>query len=274
MTEMKKKITVVKIGGTEGVNFSNICENVARLWAEGVALILVHGGSAEANALGTDLNLPPHFITSPSGHVSRYTDLKTMEIFIMAVNGTVNTRLVADLQQKGVNAFGLAGLDGGLIRASRKEAIQSVENGKRRIIRDDYSGKIVSVETSLLQLLLSGGMVPVIAPIALGQNGEPLNVDADRAAAEVAAAMSAETLILLTAVPGLMKKFPDVNTLIRNIERKDLEQMQTYAEGRMKKKVLGAQEALEKGVRNVLIADGSGKDPIDNALAGNCTWIH
>lgn len=274
MTEMKKKITVVKIGGTEGVNFSNICENVARLWAEGAALILVHGGSAEANALGTDLNLPPHFITSPSGHVSRYTDLKTMEIFIMAVNGTVNTRLVADLQQKGVNAFGLAGLDGGLIRASRKEAIQSVENGKRRIIRDDYSGKIVSVETSLLQLLLSGGMVPVIAPIALGQNGEPLNVDADRAAAEVAAAMSAETLILLTAVPGLMKKFPDVNTLIRNIERKDLEQMQTYAEGRMKKKVLGAQEALEKGVRNVLIADGSGKDPIDNALAGNCTWIH
>ncbi|MHC1772619.1 MAG: [LysW]-aminoadipate kinase [Flexilinea sp.] len=273
MTENSEKITVVKIGGTEGVDFSSICENIARLISAGQTLVLVHGGSAEANQLGIDLNIPPRFITSPSGHTSRYTDLKTMEVFIMAVNGKVNTQLVSRLQAKGVNAFGLSGLDGRLIRAVRKEAIQSVENGKRRMIRDDYSGKIESVDAVLIRLLLAAGTVPVIAPVAAGQTGEPLNVDADRVAAEVAAAISADTLILLTAVPGLMKVFPDESTLIRKIEQKDLPQMQNYAEGRMKKKVLGAQEALEKGVKNVLIADGRVENPIDNALAGNCTWI-
>ncbi len=273
MTEQQKKILAIKIGGTEGVDFSRICENAARLHAAGERLVLIHGGSAEANALGTSLGLPPRFITSPSGHVSRYTDSQTMDVFIMAVNGTVNTRLVAGLQEKGINAIGLSGLDGHLIRASRKEAIQSVENGKRRLIRDDYSGKIQSVAVSLLHTLLDAGLVPVIAPIALGQNGEPLNVDADRAAAAVAGALAADTLILLTGVPGLMKKFPDPTTLIKNIDRKDLEQMQTYAEGRMKKKILAAGEAMEQGVRNVLIADGGAEAPIDQALSGNCTWI-
>lgn len=273
MTENSEKITVVKIGGTEGVDFSGICGNAARLISAGQILVLVHGGSAEANQLGIDLNIPPRFIISPSGHTSRYTDLKTMEVFVMAVNGKVNTQLVSQLQAKGVNAFGLSGLDGRLIRAVRKEAIQSVENGKRRMIRDDYSGKIESVNTTLIRLLLAAGTVPVIAPVAVGQTGEPLNVDADRVAAEVAAAIGADTLILLTAVSGLLKAFPDESTLIRKIEQKDLPQMQNYAEGRMKKKVLGAQEALEKGVKNVLIADGRVENPIDNALAGNCTWI-
>ena len=94
----------------------------------------------------------------------------------MAVNGKVNTQLVSRLQAKGVNAFGLSGLDGKLIRAVRKEAIQSVENGKRRMIRDDYSGKIESVDAVLIRLLLVAGTVPVIAPVAAGQTGEPLNV--------------------------------------------------------------------------------------------------
>ena len=264
---------VVKIGGTEGVDFSRICSNAARLITEDKKLILVHGGSAEANQLGVDLNIPPRFITSPSGHTSRYTDQKTMEVFIMAVNGKVNSRLVSQLQEKGVNAFGLSGMDGRLIQATRKEAIQSVENGKRRIIRDDFSGKIDTVQADLLHTLLAAEMLPVIAPIAIGKAGEPLNVDADRAAAEVAAAMKADTLILLTAVPGLMKSFPDERTLIKKVDRKDITSLQEYAQGRMKNKVLGAQEALEKGVSNVLIADGSVENPIDHALAGNCTWI-
>ncbi|NCB17076.1 MAG: [LysW]-aminoadipate kinase, partial [Synergistales bacterium] len=116
------------------------------------------------------------------------------------------------------NAFGLSGMDGRLIQATRKEAIQSVENGKRRIIRDDFSGKIDTVQADLLHTLLAAEMLPVIAPIAIGKAGEPLNVDADRAAAEVAAAMKADTLILLTAVPGLMKSFPDERTLIKKVE--------------------------------------------------------
>jgi acetylglutamate/LysW-gamma-L-alpha-aminoadipate kinase len=121
--------------------------------------------------------------------------------------------------------------------------------------------------------LLNAGYLPVIAPVAASTAGEALNVDADRAAAMVAAALQAENLLLLTAVPGLMRSFPDESTLLRTLTQAQLETALTYAEGRMKKKVLGAQEALQNGVRRVIIADGRVANPISNALAGNGTVI-
>ena len=212
-------IIVVKLGGTEGVDFSAICADAAELIRGGQKLVLVHGGSAEANALGEALGAPPKFVTSPSGYTSRYTDRKTLEIFLMAVNGKVNSLLTEQLHGLGLNAFGLCGMDGRLMVATRKDAIQSVENGKRRMIRDDYTGKIETVNSDLLNVLLDAGCLPVIAPVAVSQNGEALNVDADRAAAMVAGALKAEALILLTAVPGLMERFPDESTLIKHIAK-------------------------------------------------------
>jgi acetylglutamate/LysW-gamma-L-alpha-aminoadipate kinase len=212
-------------------------------------------------------------ITSPSGYTSRYTDRKTLEIFLMAVNGKVNSLLTEQLQMLGVNAFGLCGLDGRLMQATRKDSIQSIENGKRKIIRDDYTGKIETVNGHLLQMLLSAGYLPVIAPVAVSERGEALNVDADRAAAMVASALRAETLILLTAVPGLMKNFPDESTLIRQLPQSGLAMASEAAQGRMKKKILGAEEALKGGVSRVIIADGRIQNPISNALSGNGTVI-
>ena len=264
---------VVKLGGTEGVDFSAICHDAAGLLAKGQRLVLVHGGSSEANQLGEALGYPPRFITSPSGYTSRYTDRRTLEIFAMSVNGKVNTLLVEQLQTLGVNALGLSGLDGRLMAAARKDTIQSIENGKRKIIRDDYTGKIENINASLLNTLLDAGYTPVIAPIAVSAAGEALNVDADRAAAMVAAALQAGTLILLTAVPGLMRSFPDESTLIRTLSQQKLEEAINFAEGRMKKKILGAQEALQGGVGKVIIADGRIGNPISSALAGNGTVI-
>ncbi len=106
MNENGSGLLVVKLGGTEGVDFKAICQDVVSLLAEGRRLVLVHGGSAEATALGEALGYPPRFITSPSGHTSRYTDRRTLEIFAMAVNGKVNTFLVEQLQALGVNAVG------------------------------------------------------------------------------------------------------------------------------------------------------------------------
>jgi acetylglutamate/LysW-gamma-L-alpha-aminoadipate kinase len=266
-------ITVVKLGGTEGVDFSAICTDAAELLKQGKRLVFVHGGSSEANALGESLGAPPKMITSPSGYTSRYTDRKTLEIFLMAVNGKVNSLLTEQLQMLGIDAFGLCGLDGKLIRAIRKDSIQSIENGKRKIIRDDYTGKIESVNHELLMMLINAGYLPVIAPVAVSEKGEALNVDADRAAAMVASALKAETLLLLTAVPGLMKNFPDESTLIRQLPQSQLAAASEAAQGRMKKKVLGAEEALKGGVSRVVISDGRIQKPITNALAGNGTVI-
>ena len=270
---MSQSIIVVKLGGTEGVDFSAICADAAELLKQGKRLVFVHGGSAEANALGDSLGTPPKMIISPSGYTSRYTDRKTLEIFLMAVNGKVNSLLTEQLQILGVNAFGLCGLDGRLMQAARKDSIQSVENGKRKMIRDDYTGKIVNVNSGLLMLFLNAGYLPVIAPVALSEKGEALNVDADRAAAMVASALNAETLILLTAVSGLMKNFPDESTLIRQLPKSQLLAASEAAQGRMKKKVLGAREALRGGVSRVVIADGRIQNPISSALAGNGTVI-
>src|SRR5690606_13707260 len=146
------------------------------------------------------------------------------------------------------NAIGLSGLDGRIWAGKRKDAIKVIQNGRRRVIRDDYTGKVEQVNTTLLKLLLEAGLLPVLTPPAASYEGEAINVDGDRAAAATAAALRAETLIILSNVPGLLEKFPDESTLIRHIPRLKIDQFMNVAEDRMKKKVMGAQEALAEGI--------------------------
>lgn len=264
---------VIKIGGTDGLNLDAVCADIAAHAKSGLRLIVVHGGSGETNAISEQLGHPPKFVTAVSGFTSRYTDRATLEIFAMVAAGKINTLLVEKLQKLGVNALGLSGMDGRLMIAKRKDAIRIVENGKQRILRDDYTGKIESVNSSLLHMLLDAGYTPVIAPLAISSEGDALNVDADRAAAMVAGAVRAERLIILSNVPGLLRRFPDESTLIPHIDRTQVEPSLVFAEGRMKKKVLGASEALALGVSQVVFADGRVPYPVANALAGKGTLI-
>lgn len=268
-----QEISVVKIGGTEGVDITMICEEIAALSKNGKQFIVVHGGSKDANQLGKALGSPPKFITSPSGFTSRYTDEKTLDVFTMALKGRVNVKIVSALQKAGANAFGLSGFDGRLIEAERKKKVFSIEHGKRKIIRDDHSGKIGQVNPSILFWLLENDFLPVIAPLAISEEGGPLNIDADRVAAEIAGAVQAKDLYLFTAVKGLMKSFPDESTWIPKIKLAEIDAALDFAEGRMKKKVHAAKEALVKGVSAVAIADGRVQNPIQNALDGNASWI-
>jgi acetylglutamate/LysW-gamma-L-alpha-aminoadipate kinase len=264
---------VVKIGGAAGNNMDTVCEDLAALVKSGQQAVLVHGGSEETNAISEKLGHPPKFITSPSGFSSRYTDRETLEIFAMVTSGKINTLLVERLQKLGVNAFGLSGVDGRLMQAKRKEAVRAVENGRVRMLHDDHTGTIQSVDAQLLHMLLAAGLTPVVAPLAISPEGVALNVDADRAAAMIAGALKAESLVILTNVPGLMRRFPDESTLIPKIERSKLEEALKSAEGRMKKKVLGASEALGEGVRQVIFADSRIPQPVTSALAGKGTVI-
>jgi acetylglutamate/LysW-gamma-L-alpha-aminoadipate kinase len=266
---------VVKMGGTTGVNVEAVMTDISAQVKAGQKVIVVHGGSGETNAISEQLGHPPRFVTSPSGFTSRYTDRATLEIFAMVTSGKINTLLVERLQKLGVNAFGLSGVDGRLMVAKRKEAIRIVDAkaGKQRILRDDYTGKIEEVNSNLLWMLLNAGYTPVIAPLAISPEGDALNVDADRAAAMVAGAVAAEQLIILSNVPGLLRQFPDESTLIPHIDKAKVEQSLEFAEGRMKKKVLGASEALGLGVGKVVFADGRIENPVVNALAGKGTVI-
>jgi acetylglutamate/LysW-gamma-L-alpha-aminoadipate kinase len=188
---------------------------------------------------------------------SRYTDSETLRIFAMAV-GQINSELVASLQQQGINAIGLTGVDGRLLVARRKAVVRSVTpEGRVQILRDDYTGQIEQVNADLLERLLDAGYTPVIAPLALSYQGERLNVDGDRAAAAVAVALHADTLAIMTNVPGLLADPQDADTLIRTIPGDQLEEYMHYAKGRMRKKLLGAQEAARGGISRVCIGSES-----------------
>lgn len=270
---MSAPFTVVKVGGSLGIDYDAVCDDFAALWKEGRRLILVHGGSAETNEISTRLGKPPRTLTSPSGMTSRYTDAETMDIFAMVYAGKMNTRIVERLQMRGVNAVGLSGLDGRLLEGQRKTAIRAVEDGRIIMVRDDYSGKVEKVNTGLIHLLVDAGYAPVIAPPAASTSGEAINVDGDRAAAMMAGFLGADELVILSNVPGLLRSFPDEATLIPRLKAAGLEEAIGFAEGRMKKKVLGASEAFQGGVKRVVFADARIAEPIRNALAGNGTVI-
>jgi acetylglutamate/LysW-gamma-L-alpha-aminoadipate kinase len=266
---------VVKIGGTNGVNFEAVCADIAEHVRSGHKIVVVHGGSGETNAISEQLGHPPQFVTSPSGFTSRYTDRQTLEIFAMVTTGKISTLITERLQKLGVNAFSLSGVDGRVMVARRKDAIRIIDRatGKQRMLRDDYTGKIETVDGGLLKALVEMGYTPVVGPLAISPEGDALNVDADRAAAMVAGAVGAEQLIILSNVPGLLRQFPDESTLIPHIDKDRVEQSLEFAEGRMKKKVLGASEATQLGVGKVVFADGRVAKPVANALAGQGTVI-
>lgn len=263
---------VVKAGGNSELDMMPICADVAELIQQGEQIILVHGGSGETNRISKKLGNPPRFVTSPSGHSSRHTDRKALEIYVMVVTGRINKLLVEQLQKLGVNALGLSGLDGRLLEAKRKSALRIMENGKPKVLRGEYSGIIKNVNVSLLQLLLDANYMPVVAPVAISYQNEGLNVDGDRAAAAIGHALGAEQVIILSNVPGLLRDVNDEGSVIPHIPAREAKDyLECYAKGRMKRKVLGAMEALQGRVSRVIIADGRVEAPIQRALAGQGT---
>jgi [amino group carrier protein]-L-2-aminoadipate 6-kinase len=265
-------ILVVKLGGGAGLDLDAV---VADLAAIQQPWILVHGGNAELNDVSRRLGHEPRFVTSPSGHTSRVTDAATIGLIQMVYRGRINSDLVLRLQRAGVNAVGLSGADGGLWRAERKEAVRVVENGRKFLLRDDYTGKVVGVNTDLLRLLLSHGYRPILTLPAITAQGEAVNVDGDRAAAAVASAMGATDLVILSNVRGLLRNVEDPASVVPRISRQALlaGEGTDLALDRMKKKLLGAQEALQGGVHRVILATANRDRPVQAALGGEGTVI-
>ena len=264
---------VVKIGGARAVDPAGALQDIAHLRANGEEVVVVHGGStAVDDALG-DFGTEPRYVETAGGVKGRFTDEETMGVFTMAM-GKVNVDLVAALQNAGVDAVGLSGVDGGLLSGPRKSAVKVVEDGRKRILRGDHSGRVTNVNADLLETLIAGGYTPVVSVPMLGEEEggtTPVNADADRAAAAVAGALGA-TLVVLTDVPGLLRDPSDEATLIDAVTSPtDMDDAAAAAEGFMTKKVMAATEALEGGAERVVVSDANVRDPIIAALNGHGT---
>jgi len=264
---------VIKVGGGQGISYEKVCSDLAELHVKKHPWLLVHGGSNETNVLATALGHPPRFVTSASGYESRYTDRATLEIFEMAYCGKVNKGIVERLQSLGVPAIGLAGLDGRLLAGPRKATLTIVEQGKKKVLRDDHTGKITSVNTELINLLYDAGYVLAVCPPAISDDHVAVNVDGDRAAARIAEALGAHDLVILSNVPGLLTDPEDESSLITHIAPSNLDRYFEYAKGRMKKKLMAVREALAGGVGRVVLGDARLAHPVQEALSGRGTVI-
>ena len=264
---------LVKVGGSLGIDYDSVCEDLASIVHSGQQVILVHGGSAETNLLSEQLGKPPRMVTSVSGYESRYTDQETLEIFKMVYCGKMNKGIVERLQKLNVNAVGLSGLDGRLWEGKRKSTIRVIENGKKRVLRDDYTGKVEKINVNLLQILFKNGYTPILSPPGISYEGEAINVDGDRAIAALGAAIKIEKLVILSNTPGLLKNISDEASLVEKIPFENIDTFMKYAQGRMKKKVMAAIEAIRGGVKEVIFGDARIPKPIHQALKGRGTVI-
>lgn len=260
---------VVKVGGGKDLDVSAIADDLTELHSRQEKVLLIHGGAEYTNEVATALGHPPQFVTSESGITSRRTDRRTLEVFCMVYCGRLNKMWVEMLQARGVDAVGLSGMDGRILQGRRKSKIRVRRNGRRMVIRDDWTGAVDTVNPRLLDMLWDHGFFPVVTPPALSHDCEAINVDGDAAAALLAIHYKARILLYLSNVPGLLADFPDENSLIDHIPAAEVDTYVAVAEGRMKRKVMGAGHALHNGVETVIFADGRRAAPVRSALAGS-----
>ncbi len=249
------KTIVVKYGGAAMVNESlraAVAEDLVLMSCVGIRTVLVHGGGPEIDAMLRRLGKEPVFIGG-----LRYTDEETMEVVQMVLAGKVNKELVGLIQRAGGRALGLCGLDGGLLAAERRSKAGPDGSPGADL---GLVGEIVEVRVEVLEAALGGGFVPVVATVAGGVGSDPksYNVNADTAAADIAIALGAEKLLLLTDVPGILRDLRDDGTLIKEIRRSELDD---YVKGGivskgMIPKVECCARAVDGGVGRAHIIDG------------------
>lgn len=256
-------ILVVKIGGGAGLDRDAVIADLAQI-AQTRPVVVVHGVSEHMAELSAEREMPVQMLQSPSGHSSRYTPPPVRDLFVEAATD-VNDAIVAQLRQHGLVARGA--LDPVLIAGTRKKALRALVDGRMRVVRDDYTGSIDSVNAEPIMRSLLEQMLVVVPPMADSADGL-LNIDGDRAAAAVAGAIGAAEMLILSNVRGLYRDFSNPDSLVREVATTQLDSAMDWAEGRMKRKVLSAQEALRASVQRVIIADGRVENPVAQALNG------
>lgn len=238
------KIVVIKYGGNAMVNEElkqQVMEDIALLWLIGVKVVLIHGGGPEISQTMEKLGKKAVFVDG-----LRVTDKETVDIVQMVLAGKVNKSLVNLVQTKGGHAVGLSGIDGGIIEAKIKnEAL-------------GYVGEITKIRTQPITDLLEKNYIPVISTVASDRQGNVYNINGDTAAAHIAGALEAERLIMMTDIAGILRDKDDPSTLIPHVTIAEAKKLydEGIVSGGMIPKVDCCIEALEHGVKHVVIMDG------------------
>lgn len=244
LQEYNDKVVVVKYGGNAMTNETlkqAVMQDIVLLSLVGIKVVLVHGGGPEINAMLKKINKQSEFVNG-----LRYTDEETIDIVQMVLAGKVNKDLVQLLQRAGGKAMGLCGLDGDLIKAKQLNPDLG------------FVGDITEIDPDPINTALNNGYIPVVSTVASGKNGEVFNINADTAAARIAAEMGAANLILLTDIKGLLEDKDDDSTLIRVVGVSEVPYLknQGIISGGMIPKIDCCVEAVRRGVKKTNIIDG------------------
>ena len=253
--EFYGKTVVIKYGGNAMINDElkeNVMRDVALMKFVGIRPILVHGGGPEITSFLKKVGKESTFVSG-----LRVTDEETVEIAEMVLDGKLNSEIVGLLNLRGVRAVGLSGKDAGLIKA-RKKLATVYENDTAHQVDIGYVGEVMEIDTGIIADLLDQGYVPVVAPIGMGADAESYNINADYVAAEIAGALRAEKMLLLTDVEGVYKDFSDKGSLISQLRMSEAKEYirSGVIEGGMIPKVEACLRALEAGANKAHIIDG------------------
>jgi acetylglutamate/LysW-gamma-L-alpha-aminoadipate kinase len=273
LNEISKTFTgVVKIGGAIGNSPSRLLVELAVRIKNGEKWILVHRASGHMETICKFCRIEPVYVTSPSGYRSRFVGEIELVLFEAACSN-FSIELSWKLGKLGIGAIPLYPKHEATAKAVRKDSLRSVENGKVRILRGNYSGTVCGFEPLPIVEAWNNGFLPILPPLASDSEGNTLNVDGDRMAAAAASAVNADVLIILSNVPGILR---DVNDPLSRVETGSLDmwsELEALAEGNMKRKLLAAKEALEGNLKKVILADSRIDNPISGALAGGGTTL-
>ncbi|MBQ1867884.1 acetylglutamate kinase [Selenomonas sp.] len=253
--EFYGKTIVIKYGGNAMINDNlkeKVMQDVALMKYVGIHPVIVHGGGPEITGFLKKVGKQSSFVAG-----LRVTDEETVEIAEMVLDGKVNSEIVNLLNRRGVKAVGLSGKDAGLIQA-RKKLATVYEGEESKKVDIGYVGEVAAINSGIIEDLLDQDYVPIIAPIGVGENGESYNINADYVAAEIAGALEAEKLLLLTDIEGIYKDFNDKDTFISTLHLPEARQYikEGIIAGGMIPKVEACLTALEKGAGKTHIIDG------------------
>ena len=255
LRDFKGKTVVVKYGGNAMLNDeikNKVLQDIVFLRCAGLRPVVVHGGGPEITAMLQKAGKKTQFVSG-----LRVTDAESVELAEMVLVGKINTDLVVRLNLLGGRAVGLNGKDANLVQA-KKHLADIYENGEVNLVDIGFVGNVEKINTELINILLDNDFIPVIAPTGVGVNGETYNINADSVAGEIAGALKAEKLLVLTDVRGIYSDYRDESSFISTLTFEKAQELiiRGNIDGGMIPKVKACITALSGGAHKTHIIDG------------------